>query len=723
MDSDDETDHRMLDDAALYRRRAGRLPLKVESDKIADTLERFHNLLAHYSDKSLSEGVESIRRRYHGYLSDHHVQRLFSTMAGFHKGDLDLAGRHLPRYERLRARFDEVMKDYDHASSHCQRTTERMQEQFEENGEVFSYDVHTFSFDPPTLWEDLAKKWGIRSMMDFHKFELMIGDFIDSIGTRDPQPKIQQLLLLDLPAEVLDHIMHLSSLEDLRTWSSACKLLRDHALKYVYERYDYKLDSYALDYEVLQTIPRGEGYQERVNEYMKEAALTQRNNLVLRMMRVLQRDDILSRIRTLTFVETWSSPDILARIGCPYPDYISPIIPLLHDHLRASSLTEFIYMTRLLYHCVWEAIADSKTLRSARLTVCHLFISRSLGLPSQPRAIAPNLINLNLRMLHDDADDESHLWDLVALCPSLLFLYLDGVHKVGTPLPGLVFSPQPGNVMTHIRRLRLGDIWADSLEDLIVAIEAAGPVPLTHLSISTAQSHIKRDLAFRLVRSFLQAPNLRVLAISNLQYAHPDLFALLAECAPSLQAIALEYYPSIWHSSGSPSPWPCPLYEYAPHLASFPHLEHLAMNVKIMDFPYTTYFFPRLEDGFEGAEEADRKARSLWVRGGADHDDDPQEIDYCLDEPAKSVVRLFAAYNRTLQTVFFERIQFAGILGGWAIDRNGDGKVTIRDKLTSTERERSHLSGTALFAPNWEFSEREAGEILAASRRHRVPSH
>ena len=64
---------------------------------------------------------------------------------------------------------------------------------------------------------------------------LIPDDFIESIGTRDPQPKIQQLLLLDLPAEVLDHIMHLSSLENLRTWSSACKLLRDHALKYVYE--------------------------------------------------------------------------------------------------------------------------------------------------------------------------------------------------------------------------------------------------------------------------------------------------------------------------------------------------------------------------------------------------------------------------------------------------------------------------------------------------------
>lgn len=64
---------------------------------------------------------------------------------------------------------------------------------------------------------------------------MILGDFIDSIGTRDPQPKIQQLLLLDLPAEVLDHVMHLSSLEDLRKWSSVCKLLRDHALKYVYE--------------------------------------------------------------------------------------------------------------------------------------------------------------------------------------------------------------------------------------------------------------------------------------------------------------------------------------------------------------------------------------------------------------------------------------------------------------------------------------------------------
>ncbi|KAI5887066.1 uncharacterized protein SCHCODRAFT_02640649 [Schizophyllum commune H4-8] len=712
MDSDDEIDHLMVEDAALYRRRTGNLPLKVKSDKIANTLSRFYNMLAYLGDKLDSDQVEDIRRRTHRNLSDHHVERLFSTMAGFYKGNLDLTGRHLPRYERLRIRFDEVMKDYNHAASHCQRTTERVEEQFEDNGEVFSYDVHKTTFDPPTLWDDLAKKWGLRSMMDFHKFELMIGDYLHSVGAPDPQPKFQQLLLLDLPAEILDYIMHLSSLEDLRTWSSVCKLLRDHALKYVYERHDYKLDSYALDYAALQTIPRGEGYQERVNEYMKDVALTQRNNLVHRMSRVLQRDDILSRIRTLTFVETWSSPDILARIGCPYPDYIAPIIPLLFDHLRSSSTTELIYMTRLLYRCVWEAIADSKTLRTARLTVVR-------SSDDVQWAIAPNLINLDLRMLQDADDDESHLWDLVALCPSLLFLYLSGVHKVGTPLPSAVFNPQPGNVMTHIRRLRLGDIWADSLEDLIVAIEAAGPVPLTHLSISTAQSHIKRDLALRLVRSFIRAPDLRVLAISNLQYAHPDLFALLAECAPSLQAIALEYYPSIWHSSGASSPWPCPLYEYAPHLVAFPHLEHLAMNVKVMDFPYTTYFFPRLEDGYEGAEEADSDARIQWASGSADPEEDPEEIDHCFDGPAKSVVRLFAAYNRTLQTVFFERIQFAGIFGGWAIDRDEGGKVTIRDRLTSTERERSHLSATALFAPNWAFSEREADDILGAGRSNR----
>ena len=150
----------------------------------------------------------------------------------------------------------------------------------------------------------------------------------------------------------------------------------------------------------MQTIPRGEGYQERVNEYMKEAALTQRNNLVLRMMRVLQRDDILSRIRTLTFAETWSSPDILTRIGCSYPGYIGPTIPLLYDHLRASSPTEFIYMTRLLYHCVWEAIADCKTLRTARLTV----VRSSNDVQWQVSSLYFSLIGLTLPTKGDRAE-------------------------------------------------------------------------------------------------------------------------------------------------------------------------------------------------------------------------------------------------------------------------------------------------------------------------------
>ena len=102
-------------------------------------------------------------------------------------------------------------------------------------------------------------------------------------------------------------------------------------------------------------------------------------------------------------------------------------------------------------------------------------------------------------MIHEV--DENHLWDLVCLCPSLLYLNLSGLPQFGSPLPGHVFAPYPGNVTTYLRRFSLENIWAGTLDDLIAAIYAAPTVPLTHLSISTTQSHIKKDLAFRLVRS------------------------------------------------------------------------------------------------------------------------------------------------------------------------------------------------------------------------------
>ncbi|KAL1735109.1 hypothetical protein EV714DRAFT_268386 [Schizophyllum commune] len=630
-------------------------------------------------------------------------------MRGFHVGYLDLAGRHPARYQRLRARFDEVVQDFHYAASHCRITTERVGIETDDDGTTLYYDAHIYTFEPPGLWEDLAPKWGLRSMMGFGRFSSLLESYMNLLCPRYPYPKFQQLKLLDLPAELLNRIMCLSDLEDLQKWSVVCKLLRELALVYVYKDYDYDLKAYMLDHDFIETIPKDENYQDRFDEYLQSFALEQRDELAGRMRRVLQRRDILSSIRRLGFNESWSMSNLLPSIGFTYAEYVAPVMPLLAGHICSSSLSKLHFMALYLYRSVWEAMAGSRSLHTATLYTAKA--AEDEGAQWQVPSLAPSLINLELRMIHEV--DENHLWDLVCLCPSLLYLNLSGLPQFGSPLPGHVFAPYPGNVTTYLRRLSLENIWAGTLDDLIAAIYAAPMVPLTHLSISTTQSHIKRDLAFRLIRSFARVPDLRLLAISNLQYARPDLFALLAECAPAVETLALQHYPSIWHRKSGSSLWPCPTYEYAPALAAFPRLKYLALNMKIVDCTYTPFFLPRAEISFDDVEAAEKEAARLWFSEGANPDDHPEYVDFCLGEPVGTVARLFATHSRTLRMVVLDHLAMSG---SWAIDRDGHGKASVRNKLTGEEQWRAYSSGFPLVAYRWAFEEWEANEILADRR-------
>ena len=100
-------------------------------------------------------------------------------------------------------------------------------------------------------WKDFARKWHLGLTVDY---EFIMADFGQSdIMHRDaymltkateawekvvekyPRPQFRTLLLLDLPLEILAHIMSVSDMVQRRRWYMTCKLLQEQASQLIYE--------------------------------------------------------------------------------------------------------------------------------------------------------------------------------------------------------------------------------------------------------------------------------------------------------------------------------------------------------------------------------------------------------------------------------------------------------------------------------------------------------
>ncbi|KAL1720560.1 hypothetical protein EV715DRAFT_271875 [Schizophyllum commune] len=279
-------------------------------------------------------------------------------------------------------------------------------------------------------------------------------------------------------------------------------------------------------------------------------------------------------------------------------------------------------------------------------------------------------------------------------------------------IPRALSSFDGHNIMTHVRRLDLQDVIAETLINLVTAILVAGTIPLTHLAITTTVSRIKRAVALVLVDSLRNAPNLAVLRLSGLHFVDPVFFALLGQCVPNLKQLVIEYKPGILLSKSYPkAPWPFPSYRYAPLFAAFPYLEHLGLNIPVVDVSCTTKYVPRMENSYQDM--------SLIEEGNQEEYDSGSAADCMALEGARAMARLFAVYAPRLRTIFFDQVALKIWNSAWAIDRDLNGRPQPRRDLTHEERSRGLKCGSFRWAADWEFSEEESQEI---SRGASTPS-
>ncbi|KAI5887254.1 uncharacterized protein SCHCODRAFT_02752734 [Schizophyllum commune H4-8] len=615
------------------------------------------------------------------------IQRLFRTLVGFHIGILDGVGRYPSRYARARTRLDAFVDDLKYATRGC--SSIQGQDAVTEDG---VQGIAVCLLEANKLWEDLARKWHLGRTVDC---DFIMAEFEawEKVVEKYPRPQFQILLLLDLPLEILAHIMSVSSMVQRRRWHMTCKALQEQASQFIYEDVDYEMRVDDLDLPILDDIPLdAEEHGRRVRAHVHEVAFAQRDAIYERMCRATRTRDIWRQIRCLTFLECWSSEwaafypfNFVDDMDIPYLELVGSFYELLYIQLLLSPVVRFSFYSRYINETLWEGIAWCKTLRTLHLDTI---------VPADVQW-APSIVNLHLKMEHLRHDD-NWLLNLACFCPSVLFLSFYGHQGHGAPLLPRIIDDRGHNIMTHIRRLDLRRVRAESLTILADAITAAGIAPLTHLSILPIASHIKRDVALALCDSFLHAPHLRVLRIAGLQYARPEFLAALGHSAPDLTKLVLEFCASVSYKQLPLTPWPRPCFEYAPHLAALPHLEHLGLNMPLSAMRLATCSLLHMER----AEDAASGVPAF----SANRQDDEIEVD-----AAKATARLFAVHGRSLKTIFFEEVEKAFWMTAWAVDRDIDGRPLVRDRLTHSE---SMEGREFMYCENWDFDEREGREIV-----------
>ncbi|KAL1757486.1 hypothetical protein FB107DRAFT_272893 [Schizophyllum commune] len=708
MDPEDEHVHKLVDDYdACWHYCFDTLPMKLFEAEIRDNLGLHHGLWRMRTgaeDDDLEDRKEADKLQLsaaHGFIELYHTRRFFATIDGFHKGSLDLTGRHKPRYERLRKRFDDIVNHFTFVSNRCVWLKPR-----------FYGEEDVFVFDPPDLWDNFLDKWKIGSMFDCKTFKRDLNNVQKTIA-QQPQPQYQTLLLLHLPAELLDDIMSLSTGDQLKRWSLTCQTLRIHAIVYMHETVSYILDAMAIDWSPADDLPDNDG---GMGEFVRKNAYEQRDALEQRMRNMAAQPKVLRRIRSLGFVESWSAEiyNWLNFIGTSCLKFVNPLLTPLAAHIRDSSIEEFTYVSRYLYGTVWREVAKSKTLHTLDLVT---------SLPKDPKwPRAPNIRNLDLTI--PATMRYTNMWSILMVCPGLLYLCTGGVLTDGVVLPERILRSVDHNPMKHLRRVDMNNIAAPSLVHLAAGIRGADPAPLTHLSISCgSRSHIKRDVAFTLTQSFRSAPHLRVLHLTGLQYARPDLFELLGECAPGLHALAIYHRPSIFRLSKAPAHWPCPSYEYAPHLAAFPHLEHLALNMSVLEFSHSSQYMLRIENGYVGAEREDdiamlaymMQARLLQRNSFKEKQPLVEELfgDDLAPGAVRAMVRLFAIHGSALRSIFLHDPSKPVRMSAWAVDRDSSGCPCLRNDWTEAEEAAEYHYGSMQNREGWKFTAQEIKDVVA----------
>ncbi|KAF9045566.1 hypothetical protein BJ165DRAFT_1404729 [Panaeolus papilionaceus] len=356
------------------------------------------------------------------YPTIYHLLRLFDSLRGFHKGYLDLTGRHPERYYLLQSQWNRFL-----GSFLALETEAQISPKFTSNGLP-----NTPIAADTERWARFQAKWRLPESISYSQVLLCTQRVLRELK-QNPVPHFQMVGLTDLPGEILDHILSLATTAQAKALACTCHILNDIGQRHIFKIWQMRLH-----------VPP---YINPVNiEYSEidipALAFACRQDLEENAKFLLNSPHITTHIQRLCLTDEWwvsrraqphdNNPFVLS------VDFYKSINHLYGIALKCAFRLSSLSLCNLeLTIEMVRKIADIPTLHSLDLHLCRIskLVRRRLLLGS---------INLftrisNLKIYMDSSFTETHSqWHALLLCPNIRTLAL--IQFGIGPFP---FAPDP----------------------------------------------------------------------------------------------------------------------------------------------------------------------------------------------------------------------------------------------------------------------------------------
>ncbi|KAG2015279.1 hypothetical protein CC2G_008565 [Coprinopsis cinerea AmutBmut pab1-1] len=566
--------------------------LMYEAEELKD-LESF--IAATFYDKSTGEEKEANRQRELRWVKDRVVMwrraRFLDIYKGFIEGNMDLTGRHEPRWNEYMQGFEVFIRDFERLAPYIKEIC------------VIGDSVYWRYEVLPQIREEY-RDWRQRWEIGDKEEARIVGHSVKAckLWATNAAPKFQSLTLLDLPDEILELIFNGCKLRELLLLSRTCSGLRwarDHCLKGCEIRFgepkeiDFRLDP------ALEPIPQ-------ISPYLGKAYRRCRKHIEYYLAQPKQ----CRALKDLSVDFTWTSKPLWldelrtmdTALDCMiFKDLFADLCNVLTPN-GVPNLT-----TLRLTHVFLDAdgIAAICSLECLKRLLCHdCSVQRSGDLQRWLEGdhlpfLSQATLDLDLKFGSRDASSSSQ-WDILCLFPHVQNLTLGALDKHGEfDFPTLLY-PKFHCIKT-LQRLSVYNIRASTLSTLGAwLMERLFLMPgqtdqLIHFKIAN-RIHIPQRHLYTLFHS-LHSNTLEALEIDGIEYqrALPGMIRRIALVCPNLRALKLVVRANGLQKTAKPVIWPEPSWAYAPAFSWFKRLQHFIWNYRIALDDATPFPLERFE--------------------------------------------------------------------------------------------------------------------------------
>ncbi|KAG7451967.1 uncharacterized protein BT62DRAFT_1031457 [Guyanagaster necrorhizus] len=519
------------------------------------------------------------------------LETFFLEMCGFYSGELDLTGRHKPRFLFLQPVWNEFIADFN--------ITPYVEEQ---PGYGHSISRPEYTFHRPLLWQNFRSKWVVHEN-GYWFVKCRVAEVLRLMTKANYTPKFQRRHLLHLPDELLDLIMKNASLENTRIISSTCKSLRVISQRYIFVSRRLILNTLNLaDVILLLEEKRQAATLER---YLKE-----HDQSLSQVHFLLGRPDITQKIKTVHIrVRSVFDHSRGLYLGSGTFIHLETIEHAFCSVLETmQNLTSLSVSRFLLSNPFTQTIASLPHLRTLKLAI-HAPITSLL---CYPMWILNRIENLVLTI---DPDGLQVLLFLDSWANSIKNLFIFYPH-----VPELdAFSNMCA--MERVSLSSLPRIYVHVVENMLLISPSSDVRRLTHLKLDFREPILDEEVVT--LSGALESYPMEVLVLDGLLQGYPDIIDAIAQKLPNLLVLMLLRRGGSAQSVSTHCMWPKPIWTYAPPFSQFTRLRHFEWNYQYFcDEVITPWSMLRLE----GHNDQDVSVRPYLGYESDDHED----IEYAL---------------------------------------------------------------------------------------------